>query len=644
MRHRSRLVVYAVALLVATALAAGQKSAPTLAFTVSMDQPGAHLYHVVLRSEGLEGATQHFKLPVWSPGYYAVMDFAKNVRDFHAETGDGTHLDWQKAAPNDWAVHTANAAVVVVTYDVLASSTFAANPYVGDDRGLIVGTGVFMYVAGQVARPVTVEITLNPAWHTIATGLDPVSPDKPRIFAAPNFDVLYDSPILMGNLDSLPSFQVKGVPHSFVGYKLGDGFDRDRFMSDLRAIVEQAVAIIGDIPYTHYTFLGIGPGQGGIEHLNSTVVPFTGGAALDTRQGRIRELSFLAHEYFHNYNVKRIRPVALGPFDYDGPNLTNMLWVSEGFTVYYEYLLLARAGLMNQDELLDAFRKDIAAYENNTGHLFQSATTSSHDTWTQGPFGGRGRGGISKSISYYNKGSALGLLLDFKIRHETRNRKSLDTVMRTLYQRFYKKLARGWTDEEFRAVCEEAAGVPLAENFTYASTTKDIDYDKYLGYAGLELEKPTELPDAYLGVVAEDVDGMTVVSAIEKDSPAAQAHLAVKDHIKAVDGAAVDAQALDKLIAARKPGDTMSLTLVRAGKDLPVSVVLGHKLQRSYKIVPIAHPDALQSAILADWAGARNASAPSAAWLVSPPGDSTRLTALSILPMRRQGQASRVSR
>jgi predicted metalloprotease with PDZ domain len=576
-----------------------------MAFTVSMEQPRTHLYHVAFRCEGLKGATQDFKMPAWSPGYYGIFDFAKNVQNFHAEDGTGKELKWEKASANDWKVQTGGVPAVTVAYDALATSSFVANAYLGEDRGYIVGTGVFMYVAGQIAHPVTVEIKLNPDWKSIATGLDPVSPDKPDILAAPDFDVLYDSPILMGNLESLPWFEIKGIPHYFIGYKLGNNFDREQFMKDLKATIEQGIAVIGEIPYTHYTFLAYGPGKGGIEHLNSASVPFTGNPGLDTRAGKIRELSFLGHEYFHNYNVKRIRPIALGPFDYDKANLTNMLWVSEGITVYYEYLMVARAGFMNQEELLDSFHRDIAAYENDTGHLFQSATQSSWDTWSQGPFGGRGRAGISKSISYYNKGSALGLLLDFAIRHATKDKKSLDTVMQTLYQKYYKQLKRGWTDEEFRAVCENVAGVSLKEIFDYASTTKDLDYDKYLGYAGLGLEKPVELPDSYLGAIVEDVNGKLVISAVEGDSPAQQAKLAANDAIKALDGARVDAAGLNAAIAAKKPGDKLKLAVTRGGKDIEVEVTLGHKMQRSFKIIPIANPDALQSAILKDWMKAR---------------------------------------
>ena len=604
MKKRACLKGLHLLLLLAATFAYSQKAQGTFSFSVSMPQPGNHIYHVTLHCEGLKGAVQHLKMPAWSPGYYGIREFAKTVRNFRAQDDRGKDLKWENAG-NDWKIETSNTPVVNATYEVSATSTFVADPYLGEDRGYIVGTGLFMYMAGQTEHSVSVQIKLNPGWNTIATGLDRVSPGSPHTFSAPDFDVLYDSPILMGNLESLPPFEIRGIPHYFIGYKIGNNFNVDQFMRNLKAVVEQGVAIIGDIPYQHYTFLGIGPGRGGIEHRNSTTVPFTGSTVLDSRTGAARQLIFLAHEYFHNYNVKRIRPIALGPFEYDRPNRTNMLWVSEGFTSYYAYLMVARAGFMNQEELLDSLRKEISSYENDTGHLFQSATESSWNTWTQGPFGGRAKGGISKSISYYSKGAVLGLLLDFALRHETGNKKSLDTVMQEIYRKYYLELGRGWTDEEFRAACESVAGVSLQEYFSYASTTDAVDYDKYLGYAGLELEKPSELPDSHLGAVVEDVNGKLVISAVESNSPARRAGLAANDEIRNAAGTRVDALALNTLVASKKPGSRLRLAINRAGRDVEMEVTLGHRLRQSFKIVPVANPDALQSTILKDWMKAK---------------------------------------
>lgn len=257
-------------------------------------------------------------------------------------------------------------------------------------------------------------------------------------------------------------------------------FDRRQFMGDLEKIVATASAIIGDIPYRHYTFLGIGEGQGGIEHLNSAAVAFTGGALHD-RAARSRTYSFLAHEYFHHYNVKRIRPAELGPFNYDTANRTKLLWVSEGFTVYYEYLVLQRAGLMSGTELLQALYGHIQSCERRPGNKIQSVTAASYETWDDGPFGGD----PAKTISCYEKGPVLAFLLDLRIRHATGNKQSLDDVMRALYRQYYLELQRGFTPEEFRETCEAIAGESLADFFVYAETTAPVNYQQYLAYAGL---------------------------------------------------------------------------------------------------------------------------------------------------------------
>ena len=492
---RSRRVVavtFVVAALAAAAAASAQPAGVPFAFTVSTPDPASHQFHVRLECTDLPpGDTVEFRMPAWTPGYYGLFDFAGNVRDVAASDAGGAPLPVAKTGPNAWTVQRKGAGGTMLSYRVVATSPFVANAFLDETRGYILPSALFFYVPGQLRRPAAVTIELPPGWNDVATGLEPVA-GRARTFAAADFDVLYDSPILLGNLESLPAFEIDGVPHRFVGHALG-AFDRVEFMEDLRAVVEAGIRVIGQVPYTRYTFLGIGPGRGGIEHANSAAVSFSGIGA--DRAGRLRTLSFLAHEYFHHYNVKRIRPIELGPFDYDRPNVTDMLWVSEGFTVYYEYLMMARSGRMTSGEFLEALARTIGACEDNPGKAFQAATESSRNTWTQGPFGGTG-GGIRKTISYYDKGAVVGLLLDLRIRHQTGNARSLDTVMRALYERYYRKLNRGWTGEEFRRVCEDVAGGSLREIFEYASTTHPVNYAKYLGYAGLRLEPPKPLKAA----------------------------------------------------------------------------------------------------------------------------------------------------
>lgn len=592
----SRSIALCLAILLASSLAVAQAPRGTMAFIVSMDAPNSHYFHVVFRCEGLKGETQDFKLPSWTPGYYQIMDYARNVLGFKAEDGAGHPLPWEKTAKNVWRVRGGRSKAMTISYDVYAFNRFCADSCLDDREGFICPAGVFMHVAGELRHPVTVAIKPYPTWANVATGLDPVD-GRPNTFYAPDFDVLYDCPLLIGNLEVLP-FEVKGIPHRFVGVDLGT-FDRPQFVADLKRMVESAAALMGDIPYKHYTFISIGPGRGGLEHANSVALAFDG-SSLSSPEGRKRWLSFVCHEYFHLYNVKRIRPIALGPFDYDKENYTDMLWVSEGFTVYYEGLILNRAGLFSKDDVLRQLESSIADYENVPGHLFQSAAASSFDTWLQSFL--RTGNAANTTISYYDKGTALGMLLDLKIRNESKNAKSLDDVMRTLYRVYYQERKRGFTDVEFRRACEDAAGVPLTEVFDYAATVKDLDYPKYLAYAGLGIDvEPKTASGAWFGASTRVEEGRLVVAGIEWDSPASRAGLSVEDEIIALDGTRVNAATLADLIKDKKPGDTAKVLAARHSAIRDFSVVLGTKTQRSFTITPLPNPTPLQAAILKDW-------------------------------------------
>jgi len=615
MKPSSRLIVFRATVLLAMSFlliassTLGAKPEGTMAFVVSMEQPNTHLYHVAFRCDGLKGETQDFKMPVWTPGYYVIMDYPKNVLNFRAEDGASRALTWEKTAKNIWRVNSRGATSVTVSYDVYAFNLFCAESCLDDSQGFITPASVFMNLAGRINHPVTVTIKPYKDWSKVSTGLDPVE-GRPDTFFAPDFDVLYDSPILVGNQEVL-AFNVRGIPHEFVGADLG-AIDRVKLVSDLGRIVEAAADLIGEIPYRRYVFIAIGPGGGGLEHQNSTALAFDP-AALDSAAGYRTFLSFVCHEYFHLYNVKRIRPLALGPFDYDREDYTDMLWVSEGITVYYEDLLLKRAGLLTRDQVLDHFRTNIARYENIPGHLFQSAAEASFDTWIDGY--ARAGNAANTTISYYDKGAALGLLLDLAIRHESRNARSLDDVMRTLYRTYYKEKKRGFTDEEFRQACEEAAGggkagAALAEVFEYAVTVRDIDYPKYLGYAGLVINMGlSDSTGAYFGAATAEREGRLMVTGVEWESPAAQAGLSEGDEIVALDGVRVgSAGAVDgpgrtmgDLLKGKKPGYRVKVMISRRGTIHEFEVILGRKPERSFAITPRPAAAPLQAAILRDW-------------------------------------------
>lgn len=458
---------------------------PQMRFTVSMPQAAKGKFHITLDAKGFSKDSVLLKMPNWMPGYYQLMNYANTVDSFSAKNASGKALNVKKINSNTWLVIAKKNQPFRVSYQINTNRKFVANSFIDSAHAYIVPANNFMYVASMLKVPVQVQINSfdQPAFKKIATGLQSVQ-GKPNLFIAPNFDILYDCPILVGDLKELPPFTVRGVPHRFIGYKMGS-FDEQLFMNTLQKAVEQGVNIIDHIPFTEYTFIGIGPGRGGIEHLNNTTVSFNGNE-LKTPADINRIMNFLSHEYFHHYNVKRIRPVELGPFDYDKGSKTTQLWISEGLSVYFEYLMVKRAKIVDRAAFFNNLANNISAHENNLGKSFQSLLQASYNTWSDGPFGTSGQD-KNKAISYYDKGPIVGMLIDLAIRNASKNQFSLDHVMRFMYQEYYQRLKRGFTDAEFQAACEQIAGISLANEFEYISTTKELDYQKYLGYAGLTL-------------------------------------------------------------------------------------------------------------------------------------------------------------
>lgn len=465
-----------------------QNSVPVFHYTVSMLNPSSQTYTVVLNCSNWKEDTIELKMPRWMPGYYQLMDYSNSVESLQAYNNKSKRITTKNKNAHTWVISGINKKPFFIKYNIKTKKQFVANSYIDSSHCYIIPENTFLYADGWLNTPVTITLNIIEGWNKIATGLQPIN-GNPNEFSAPNFDILYDCPILTGKLQELPSFKVKGIEHRFIGYKIGD-FDYSLFMNNLKKVVEAGSAIIGDIPYKQYTFIGIGPGRGGIEHLNNTTISFDGNE-LKHPGGMNRMMNFIAHEYFHHYNVKRIRPFELGPFDYEKGNRTNLLWVSEGLSVYYEYLIVKRAGLVDEAALLNDFETNLNAVENNPARQYQSLQQASYSTWSDGPFGTQGNE-PGKSISYYDKGPLVGLLFDFEIRNATQNKKSLDDVMRKLYWKYYKEKQRGFTEAEFQQTCEEVAGISMSAMFDYVYTTKELDYNKYLAYAGLKIEKQTE--------------------------------------------------------------------------------------------------------------------------------------------------------
>ncbi len=419
-------------------------------------------------------------MPVWSPGFYRVQDYASKVSEVSARTPAGEPLTVERTLPNRWKIGTAGSPRILVTYRLHCPDSFVTTNWVSPELLVLNGGATYLTLADDLDRPHEVAFQPAPTWSAVATGLQEVSKNGAYRFRADDYDTLVDAPIVAGDLQ-VTTFLVDGVEHELVDVGEREGWDPERAAEDLQDIVEESLPLWGSLPYEKYVFLNVfRRGGGGLEHENSTLLT-TSARAMETPQRYRSWLSFAAHEYFHAFNVKRLRPVELGPFDYENPPTTASLWLSEGCTSYFADLFVARAGLMTPGEYLASLSGAIRSLQNAPGRLLQSLEQSSLEVWTNS---NSGVGAAPTTVSYYVKGEVVGFLLDARIRAATDGRGTFEDVMRLAYQRYGG--ARGFTPEELLATTEEVAGVDLDDWFQRAlASTEELDYGEALDWFGL---------------------------------------------------------------------------------------------------------------------------------------------------------------
>jgi len=617
--HKSPVLCAAAALLLLLPILVAAQTPPPLhiAFTVSMAQPHAHLFEIEVAVSRTGNAPQQEQLimPVWTPGSYLIREFERNVQEFSVRDEAGTPLKWEKTNKNTWRIFTNGARAWQATYVVYANELSVRTSELNSDHAFWNNANLLMYLDGFLKSPSTVRVLAPDVWK-VATAL-PAVPGQRNIFRAENFDVLYDSPFEASNFKTIV-FNVKGVPHRIVIDGIGN-YDPERMRRDVQKIVETEVELMGgEIPYRDYTFfLHLrANGGGGLEHLNSCALGYprfgftirsgeraTSAApnATETPERDYRGfLALVSHEFFHLWNVKRIRPDALGPFDYTQENYTKVLWVAEGITDYYADLVLRRAGLISESEYLSATARAIQNLQNTPGRLVQSVEESSFDAWIK--YYRQDENSVNSQISYYDKGALLGLLLDLEIRKRSGGAKSLDDVMRYLYAEFFKK-DRNYGPADFQKACELMAGASLEEFFTkYVHGKEELDYNGALAAAGLRLEL-SAAPGAklYFGADLAQEDDRLIVRRVYAGSPAYESGLNAGDQIVAMDNLRVTRDFFNARLAEKKPGDLVNLTIFRFDDLSTLLIRLSDKREMTYRIAPVAAATALQKQIYANW-------------------------------------------
>lgn len=526
--------------------------------------------------------TTRVAMPSWSPGAYFRRSGA-NVEELTATSG-GRALDVLRIDPLTWSIATEGVSELRVSYSVKQRPGRFGSRATGAERtGMqIAGPSTYVYVVGQKERPVTVRYKLPEGWK-YANGLLPT--DDPLVRRARDYDTFIDAPTQFGVFKQ-HDFEVNGTPFSCVFFENEQRYEFDvpAFVDLCKRIVTYQGQMFGSFPFPNYVFLFTIPGGGGLEHLNSTSIGLNAARqAKDPRDGAF----VTAHEFFHLWNVKRIRPKVLGPFEYEHENYTGNLWVSEGWTSYYGDLTLVRTGITSRDEFLAAFRGYIERELNKDARREHSVYWASRNVWHR-------ERTESARVDYYAKGEILGAMIDLKIRHETDNRKSLDDVM-VFMNRWFAERNAGFEEADIERACTAISNHDFGEFFArHVRGVLDPPLAEFLAYAGVEY---TEQKATSVALPFETRTTDNEMSVSSSSGPGVQ----VGDVIKALGGER-NVQPAD-FVRDRKPGDKVQVELLRAGRTEQVEVALRERTRMTPALRFLEQPSEKQRRIRDGWLG-----------------------------------------
>lgn len=565
----------------------------TIHYAIRPAHPAAHLFHVTVTVERPDPAGQRFMLPAWIPGSYMIREFARHIVRITALAGDDK-LHIEKLDKHTWRAAPTRGPLTVA-YEVYAWDLSVRGAHLDETHAFFNGASVFLLALGREQDNCLVDLLPPPGrrhadWK-VATGLAPARATRYGSFGtyiAAGYDELIDCPVEMGSFVR-GQFDVLEVPHEIAITGRVPKLDLERLTADLARLCAQHIELFEprskQAPFTRYTFLttALGDGHGGLEHRNSTALvckrddlPFVG--MKDSTEGYRKFLALASHEYFHAWNGKRIRPAAFVPYDLARENYTRLLWAVEGFTSYYDDLLVARAGLISQAQYLDALAKTMTAVMQRTSRLKQTLAESSFDAWIK--YYRQDENAPNSVVSYYQKGALVAAALDLTIRHATGGDRSLDDVMRLLWKRYQRCGATypGVAEGEIAEAAEQASGLKLARHVReWTEGTRDPDFEALLAPFGVRVEKRAAVDPphfALLGVKTAKADGDCRVANVFDGSPAQRAGLAGGDTLVALGGLRVTASNLDALLARYHPGDAVEVHAFRRDELMRFDVEL----------------------------------------------------------------------
>ena len=623
MNRRKPFFRCAALLILTLAFSASAQERPLkVDYRLAMSQPTSHLFEVAIEVQFPPESRPEvvdFQMPKWSPGRYAVFDFAKNVQEVSALAGKeprpaGVYklsVPVTRVDDQTWRVQTLGNSSVTFTYKVFGNDLSGTFSQLDSRHANFNGGSIFMYVVNHKQDPVSLSINPPSGWRIINGRTE--KPEQ-RQWHFPNWDIMIDTPTEIAPDWTDDTFTIGGKQYHVVVHAIGrQGNKRPALVRDLEKIVRAETAMWGPPEFDSYTFLihfaNDGHSGDGMEHLTSTQIILSG-ELIDPEQYE-GALTTAAHEFFHVWNVKRLRPIELGPWDFTRPANTRGLWIAEGVTNYYGHLMMRRATLWNDAQLLKTLADQIIGVDNSPGSKLMSAEESS----LSAPFiddapHAQETNLANTSISYYPKGEIIGFVLDLLIRGKTKGKASLDDVMRRMYEDFYLKSpkatyylrGRGFRNEDFEKTVSDVAGTDMSDFFRrYVRGVETPPYEEAFAQVGLKFIREPRGP-VTVGIAADESEKIKFkIATVRPDSPAAVAGLEEGDLITSFGGAKLTPANLLKTVSRYKPGDRVPVVLQRDGKVIRLTITMGEPLLFNYRIEENRNASAEAKAMRLAW-------------------------------------------
>lgn len=595
--------------------AAPAQSASPIRYRLSFRQAANHRVEVEATIPTDGAPSVRLMMPVWTPGSYLVREYARQIEGISArDEAANRALDILKVDKNHWTVACEGTQDVVVRYVIYGREMGVRTNWIENEFAFLTGAATFLTREDALHRPHTVRIEGLPQWPHVATSLPKLDERDEWHRVASHFDMLVDSPIVLGDID-IQTATVGSATHHLASLGTDGLWDTSKAMKDVIRLIELEQKFWGDVPYTDYWFLNLATESGGgLEHDNSCVL-MTSRWSQRQRAKYVDWLSLVAHEFFHAWNVRRLRPKVLQQYDYNNEQYTRELWIAEGITSYYDELFVARAGLCTHKEYLDRLTKHIQGIQSTAGRKVQSLEESSFDTWIK--FYRPDENAANSRISYYVKGSVVGMLLDAKIRMVTHNQKSLDDCLRLLWQRHRET---GYDNRDFARVASEVAGVPLEEWLhTQLTSTDESDYSEFLECFGLQWkaketnkdnpgkdgpkEEPIAATPATVGIELSNQAGKAMIDKVTRGAAGSAAGLQVGDELIGWGGYRITPDQWSERLGLYHAGDRVTATVARRGKLIDITVELISPSSESWTLVRVDTPTPDQQKRWSTWLG-----------------------------------------